>query len=517
MAKKGKTRRDWEGLDHVIEELTYRVKQIDSWTNDNDGITSAPDSVKLYKKPARSAGTPSVKSKYYQRAADHVKSRLYENKARKQDDELELPTYARYLSRIRIAIRENVSRHSNALPAAIAKLQKNYPEYSEKLALILTESERRVTEVCKKVSSDLLAENKARADELREILKDMLKSGELEHPVIKMLYLTDTQSARLKAEKEERLAAKKEETPVYHIDSLLDVTEKALNASSTYELAVGVGLSTGRRAIEVMYQGIFSKAGTHEIEFSGQAKKGKGVDAESYIIPTVIEADKIIEAVKKIRESSEFDALEKKYGDLPELHRNERINVAVSRMLNYTAKKLLDPNTPRADSDVQFKDTRVIALQIAIKRIRETSKSKGDLNVFVKNFQGHSNFKELENYMHIEVTEDIDKADRNVIKLEEEREIVLADKPANHKALEQADDFLNQLNKKPLWKMHLRAKEFAAKIAHLEGVEINQTILYKGNKSLGIEKCGGSLELIKKYLAIPVVAEAVEEFNKSKQ
>lgn len=520
MATKGKERRDWEGLDSVIDELVYRTKQIDFWTNDNGDIEeSIPTGVKLFKKPKNSAGAPSVKAKYYERAATHLKNNLYESQSRKHD-KLELTTYSRYMSRARVAIRERVSRHAHDVFQKIEALQAEYPEYAEMLAPIITDEQRRVTEVTRKVAAKLLEEDTARSDDLRAILITMSKNGELEHPIIKYMQISENDSARIMLKKGKRLSEKKENAPIYFIDDLLNVANQALESSSTYDLAVGVALSTGRRAIEVMYQGEFKAIGDYEIEFSGQAKRGKGVDTDSYIIPTVIKTDKIVEAVTKIRTSSQFEKLEEKLAEIEEekgslsiIERNEHINVATARMLNYSAKKLLDPNTPQEESDVQFKDTRVLALQIAIKRIRETSKTKGDLNVFVKNFQGHQNFKELENYMHIEVTEDAKKADRNVIKEEKTRDIEITTDLADYKVFDQADDFLNKLNKKPLWKLHQRVKEWTAKHAHIVGIRVNQTILYKGNKSLNIEKCGGSLKLISEYLAIPVVAAAMKEFN----
>ena len=505
MSDKKKKGRNTVDMNHLMADLTSRVKQIDYWKKDNtDSLPAAPNTHQIAR-PAASAHAPSVKEKQYKRAATHVCNQLYNSKSKSKDSKFALTTYHRYLTRIKNNIRKNIARHNPELPEIMAELMARYPQYSDLLSLMVGDKDKYVNKVKAHILSKLSQVDKVDADELHAEISDLSKNGKIEHPVIKYLALTEAQQQRRKNDIAARLKERKSNKQSYNLGFISRVTDECLDSDNFNELAIGIALATGRRAIEVIYRGNFAVEGSHKIKFSGQAKKGKGVKAEAYTIPTLKSAEKIVEAVEKLRATDKYKELESIISSLPDEERNTQVNTRCARMLNYTVKNLLSPSTKHDDSPVKFKDCRAIALQSAILKIMPLPEyAKLDINEFVLRFQGHDDYEEFANYQDIAVADAPEPAPKV--------EPVAPVKPvgANVAALEGIDDVINAMGKKTLYKLHERVKEWAVRT----GAKVEQTPLYKGAKG---DKVGGSLALIKTYLTIPEIAEAVEAYNAGKE
>jgi hypothetical protein len=496
-------------LDQLIKYTIDSIKQVEYWKHNKEGVRPASSGVHQIARPSRSSHTKSVQAKYFQRIARHVCNELYNNQSKNKENKLELSTFHRYLTKIKNTIRYDVARHSDTLPASIDKLVTEYPQYSKLIKRLLTEKDKHVNKVKVSILNELNAMNKVDADNLYTDINELAKKGGIEHPIIKYLSLTPAQAARRKSNIDARLQERKTNKQSYNLDFILELTTDSLKSNNFNELALGIALATGRRAIEVIYRGEFKAKSKNVLSFSGQAKKGKGVIAKAFDIPTLIDTDLIIDAVSRLKATERYETILADIEHLADTAKNDRINTIVARMLNHTAKRKLTPDTDVKDSPVKFKDTRVIALQVAILKIMPLKKySKLDINEFAKRFEGHDNYEEFANYQHISVI------DQPTIKKEAPQQTAdSTNENVDVSALEVADAAINEANSKPLYKLHERVKALANKT----GLVITQTSLYKGQKH-GNEllKAGGSLALIKKYLALPYVEAAVNEYNKGK-
>lgn len=512
MTSKPQAQRNIVDLDHLIKYAINSIKQIEYWEKDNTGELPAVKGVHQIARPKRSAHTPSVKDKYFKRVATHICNELYNNKAKNAENKLELSTFHRYLTKIKNDIRSGIARHNPALPALLADLGAKYPQYSSLINTMITEKGKHVNKVKAQVLAKLSAMDKVDADTLYAEINELSRSGNIEHPIIKYLALTPAQSARRKANIAERLMERKTNKQTYTLGFISDLVKECLTSNNFNELALGVALATGRRAIEVIYRGEFTAKGANEIIFTGQAKKGKGVITKPYNIPVIFDAGLIVSAVERLRKTDRYKSLMDDISTLPDNKRNDRINVVCARMLGHTAKRKLTPTLAANDSPVKFKDTRVIALQVAILKIMPLKKySKLDINEFAKRFEGHDGYDEFANYQHISVIDA--PAPKPVAKKAAPAPAPAVSVNADISALEAADESINTSNSKPLYKLHARVKDLARRT----GLPLTQTFLYKGQNVNGItEKAGGSLDSIKKYLALPYIAAAVEEYNKGK-
>lgn len=496
-----KTRSD--DVQWCLDEVISRIKQIDYWSKDNTDCLKADKGTHQLARPKRSAHSPSVKEAQYKRIGTLVRNKLYSSKAKKQANLSSLNYFYNSLNTIKQEVRLTVARHNPSLPSIVDDWCVKYPQYSKIIRPLVEDTTKYVNKVRVSVYNQLVSLNKLDADELASELKTLHKKGELEHPIIKFLNLTPAEDTRRKNEISKNLNSRKSDKQTYTLGFISRVTKECLSSSDFNSLVIGVALATGRRAVEVIHQGTFKAVNSHCILFGGQAKKGRGVVVKPYEIPTLIDTGLIVDAVNRLRNTDKYKDLEKELKSIKPEKRNKAINTACSRMLNYTAKRVLDPKTKPKDSLVKFKDSRVIAVQAAILKIMpQPEYKKLDVNVFLERFNGHDGFKEFENYQHVAVT------DEQEPEPEEAKPISVS-----VNALEQADQAINDTGKKVLGKLHTNVKALAERT----GLELTQAFIYKGRMIDGtLQKAGGSLALIKQYLAIPEVAEAIETYNKGK-
>jgi len=503
MTKEATRKKRSDDVQWCINEVISRVKQIDYWSKDNTDSLPADKGTLQLARPKRSAHTQSVKEKQYRRIGTLVRNKLYSSKSKKQENLSSLNYFYNSLNTIKQEIRLTVARHNPELPNIIDTWCIKYPKYSEIIRPLTSDTGKYVNKVRVATYNKLVSLNKLDADELASEIKTLAKNGELEHPIIKYLNLTPVEDTRRKNEISNNLNKRKSNKQTYTLGFINRVTEECLASNDFNHLALGIALATGRRAVEVIHQGTFEAVNEQCILFGGQAKKGRGVAVKPYKIPTLINTSLIIEAVKKLRSTRKYQDLKNELKNIKPEKVNKTINAACSRMLNYTAKRTLDPDTKPDDSQVKFKDSRVIAVQIAILKIMPLpAYKKLDINVFLERFNGHDGFKEFENYQHVAITDEPEPKPK--------------EKKPTHtsiKALEQADDAINNSGKKVLGKLHNNVKALAERT----GLELTQAFIYKGRKVNGkLEKAGGSLAIVKQYLSIPEVATAITEYNKDK-
>lgn len=93
--------------------------------------------------------------------------------------------------------------------------------------------------------------------------------------------------------------------------AILSAAQKLLQGNSYIGIAIGLIAVTGRRPVEILKTGTFTKTGDYSVIFSGQLKtKGSEISRDNYEIPTLIPADEVIDALAKLRDKKDFSGVD---------------------------------------------------------------------------------------------------------------------------------------------------------------------------------------------------------------
>ncbi len=145
------------------------------------------------------------------------------------------------------------------------------------------------------------------------------------------------------------------------------------------DLTIFIGISTGRRAVEILKTGSFTKSKKDHVFFEGQAKMKTRDNTGAFIIPTLASPKKTIkihEKLKAILDNQVF--YNKNFSDLS----NDEINGATAGRLNNKIKSILDGD------EFVFKDLRALYAKQAGAKYHDTEKES--LAVFYSSILGHS-------------------------------------------------------------------------------------------------------------------------------
>ncbi|MGI0120361.1 protelomerase family protein [Zooshikella sp. RANM57] len=282
--------------------------------------------------------TRSAKTQKLQRLAKAFMKQLHESG-------LSEKTIVKYISKTRKEIYDANLRHHN-LDQQLEVIYKYHPELKDELNKLLK------LPMSHAIQGLVQLQEKYNGQPVHKRLQQL----QLGHEVLRFIRMGDLCK---KLEKEyNQLVQDRHRNPItvnYQwllntIESLL--TEKTKNGTYSYSrLALGLALATGRRAIEILYQGKFSKHGEsqYQIEFKGAAKKRMSVGEG--VLYTIVPAELVMKGIWHLRRLPEIKALQS-FKHLPEGERNALINQRCARTLNDTTKLVF------GDNDALFKDSR---------------------------------------------------------------------------------------------------------------------------------------------------------------
>ena len=153
-------------------------------------------------------------------------------------------------------------------------------------------------------------------------------------------------------------------------------------------LAFTLAAVSGRRMIEIMFQGEFKVSGKYTVDFSGQAKKRSEDKEVSRKIYTLCEAKLFVELLNELRScraASDFDDVIKGYGENDTRSENGRINAILAKAFNPWVKSFF------GDDRRVYKDSRAIYARIAYEMFfRVDPRWKNvDEDVFFMEILGH--------------------------------------------------------------------------------------------------------------------------------
>lgn len=354
------------------------------------------------------------KTKRLGRLAHRVRTKLYEDGRKKEEDKLKATTYRRYLTDIRKAITAKNWRH-HAIEESCRRMAKHHPKYAEQLLAMAQ-------------LDDITALRIAHRDLKNEIRRDgdnaaytEIRDMKLDHEIMRHLSLPMVTRDQLADHSAEVLEHKATNTIEINYHWLVKTASELLTryqdrgdgSSPFYSyLALGVAMATGRRAVEVLKQGRFTKVGEFELEFSGQAKQRMGVDySSSYRIYTLLSADMVLDAIKRLRELPAVI-------DLQHMD-NTEVNRRTAKTLNTLTKRVFK------DESRVFKDSRAIWARVVFEAHFKHDKRWRKVNeeVFWREQLGHEDMDTQESYKqfkidYTELAEDSDPATKNMSRLQ---------------------------------------------------------------------------------------------------
>ncbi|EKO3414732.1 hypothetical protein N2V14_004084 [Vibrio fluvialis] len=178
-------------------------------------------------------------------------------------------------------------------------------------------------------------------------------------------------------------------------------------------LATGVSFATGRRDIEVLVQGRFTKTGKHTFKFSGQAKERGGIDYENqFDIYSLIETDKVLAAIDLLRKKPNVAQMVSYLSSIDETRHyqfNELVHNRTAGPLNKFMNEFMAGagfTTGGLGRNWTSKDTRAIYAAICFKLFFEEDErwKNKDQDLFFQELLGHSDGKAQAHYKAFKIT-----------------------------------------------------------------------------------------------------------------
>jgi hypothetical protein len=329
--------------------------------------------------------TRGEKTKRIGRLAQRIKTKLYEDGRKAPEDKLKASSYRRYLTRLRNAVQAQNWRH-HSIEETCRRMAKHHPEYTPELHAMAE-----ITDIVPLRLAYRDLKNKIKRDGNNAAYIEA-KAMRIDHEIMRHLNLPPVTRDQMA----EQAAIILEEKALNTIDIgyhwYVATAAEMLSAGTFSHLALGVAMATGRRAFEVLSQGRFKKVGEFELEFSGQAKQRLGVDyGSSYRIYTLVAADTVLDAIKRMRALPECASLQDM--DATEVNRRtaKTLNVLTKRTFNDEARV--------------FKDTRAIWARIMFEThfTHDPRWARKSAEIFWREMLGHEDLETQESYKQFKI------------------------------------------------------------------------------------------------------------------
>jgi len=136
------------------------------------------------------------------------------------------------------------------------------------------------------------------------------KSGQWQHIALKYMNFTDEEWAAMNAISDEKFQERLENQQVIdHPQEVVQRAEKLLHSDRWDDLVTGLAIVTGRRLTEILKTGRFFPKTLYTVIFDGQLKR-KDIALEPYEIPTLVNAELVLAAWRKLRSLEDTTGLD---------------------------------------------------------------------------------------------------------------------------------------------------------------------------------------------------------------
>ncbi|MDJ0902987.1 MAG: protelomerase family protein, partial [Xenococcus sp. MO_188.B8] len=177
------------------------------------------------------------------------------------------------------------------------------------------------------------------------------------------------------------------------------VIEQLLESREWREVAVGLIAATGRRATEILKTAEFNQIGQFEVKFSGQLK-AKGEERKPYPTFTLLESNKVCDALFRLRRMPEIKELKKK--TLAEI--DSGCNTTINRLVVEKFSPIIQP--PTGELQLSTKNLRASYAAIAIYLFCPWNQEPSQ---FITEKLGHTSDATASNYQDYQVVDNSGK------------------------------------------------------------------------------------------------------------
>lgn len=174
-----------------------------------------------------------------------------------------------------------------------------------------------------------------------------------------MNFSSDFHEERKQPTEDKKQEQRRNLVSITNIDLYQSVIEQLLESREWRELAVGLIAATGRRATEILKTAEFNQIGQFEVKFSGQLK-AKGEERKPYPTFTLLESNKVCDALFRLRRMPEIKELKKK--TLAEIDSGR--NTTINRLVVEKFSPIIQP--PTGELQLSTKNLRASYAAIAI-------------------------------------------------------------------------------------------------------------------------------------------------------
>lgn len=371
----------------------------------------------------------SGKTQEEKRLAARVKRLLMNEDGRKKAPKLTIHTLNAYLTKVRKAFTATGYKH-HQFESKLNALIKKHRAHEDFLKTLFDLSIPKVSASIREYILVLLANRQKLA---RQTDKDKLDTfiEQLKRLPVVPVFITDLQLNDLeRAERVEKvtkvLKEKKSDQIKLDVEKVHSLITSLFRSTRPADLALGISIATGRRAIETIIQGVFEPINEFEMKFSGQAKDRTKV--KSYTIPTLVSTCLINDALIRLRDSQKVKDLNQAMTDAETTNDfytpNETFNNQ-SRMFTLNATERLQTLGNKA-TGWTFKDSRAIYARLSYDLYKSeciaNKKKVMDEGDFFSVHLGHSDELAKENYKVFYSVGTIVRVSENDLKTHDEDE-----------------------------------------------------------------------------------------------
>ena len=174
-----------------------------------------------------------------------------------------------------------------------------------------------------------------------------------------MNFSSDFHEERKQPTEDKKQEQRRNLVSITNIDLYQSVIEQLLESREWREVAVGLIAATGRRATEILKTAQFNQIGQFEVKFSGQLK-AKGEERKPYPTFTLLESNKVCDALFRLRRMPEIKELKKKTAS----EIDSGCNTTINRLVVEKFSPIIQP--PTGESQLSTKNLRASYAAIAI-------------------------------------------------------------------------------------------------------------------------------------------------------
>jgi len=178
--------------------------------------------------------------------------------------------------------------------------------------------------------------------------------------------------------------------PFYNESEYIQRAVALLNTKSYINVAMGLCAVTGRRPSEILLTAEFKKAGDYAVIFSGQLKTKDSENArDNYYMPTLIEADTVIDALNRLRTLRDFSDIKTKPGQTKAQAVNSKTAKSQGECVKRYFAKFIPEFKRESGKEEQPKPYNLRQVYVLI-AINHFCPSDTDETVFASDILGHA-------------------------------------------------------------------------------------------------------------------------------